>query len=74
MRSRSARHLSQHLIARERVRGSFTRRVCLADTVDSDKIEAEYTNSVLAVRLPLTEKARPRRVENISGDQKKITA
>jgi HSP20 family protein len=50
-------------IVRERVLGTFTRRVYLADTVDSDKIEAAYVNGVLAVRLPLHETAKPRKVE-----------
>jgi HSP20 family protein len=62
------------LISRERVTGSFTRRVRLADTVDSDKIDAVYTDGVLTLRLPLAEKARPRKVEIRTGDQKKITA
>lgn len=61
---------------RERVMGSFTRRVYLADTLDSEKIDAAYANGVLAVRLPLLEKARPRKVEiHTDGQaQKKITA
>ena len=50
-------------IARERVLGTFTRRVHLADTVDSGKIEAAYVNGVLAVRLPLHQAAKPRKVE-----------
>jgi HSP20 family protein len=61
---------------RERVMGSFTRRVYLADTLDPEKIDAAYANGVLAVRLPLLEKALPRKVEiHTDGqDQKKITA
>ncbi len=61
---------------RERVMGTFTRRVYLADTLDSEKIDAAYSGGVLAVRLPLLEKARPRKVEiHTDGQtQKKITA
>ena len=59
---------------RERVTGSFTRRVYLSDTVDAEKIEAAYADGVLTVRLPLLEKAQPRKVEIHTGDQKKITA
>jgi HSP20 family protein len=61
---------------RERVMGSFTRRVYLAETLDSEKVEAAYQNGVLAVRLPVLEKARPRKVEiHTDGQsQKKITA
>lgn len=61
-------------ITRERVMGTFTRRVYLADTLDSDKIEATYANGVLAVRLPLLEKARPRKVEIHTDTKNQITA
>ena len=59
---------------RERVMGSFARRVYLSDAVDSEKIDAAYAGGVLTVRLPLLEKAQPRKVEIHTGDQKKITA
>ena len=62
------------LIRRERLMGSFTRRIRLADTVDSSKIEAAYTDGVLAVRLPVAEKARARKVEIHTDSKKKITA
>jgi HSP20 family protein len=61
-------------ITRERVMGTFTRRVYLSDSVDTDKIDAAYTDGVLTVRVPLVEKARPRKVAIQSGDKKKITA
>lgn len=61
-------------ITRERVVGAFTRRVYLAETVDTDKIDAAYTDGVLTVRLPLLERARPRKIEITVGDAKKITA
>jgi HSP20 family protein len=48
---------------RERVMGSFTRRVRLSDTVDAENIEAGYDRGVLTVIVPLTEKALPRKVE-----------
>lgn len=61
-------------VARERILGTFTRRVRLADTVDSGKIEAAYVNGVLAVRLPLHETAKPRKVEIQTGGKNQITA
>jgi HSP20 family protein len=48
---------------RERVMGSFTRRVRLADSVDADKIAAAYEGGVLRVTVPLQERALPRKVE-----------
>jgi HSP20 family protein len=62
------------LISRERITGSFTRRVRLSDSVDTENIGAAYTDGVLTVRLPLVEKARPRKVEIRTSDQKKIAA
>ncbi|HEY7144849.1 MAG TPA: Hsp20/alpha crystallin family protein [Streptosporangiaceae bacterium] len=58
---------------RERRMGSFTRRVYLSDTVDADKIEAGYADGVLTVRVPLTEKAQPRKVE-VAVAEKEISA
>jgi len=63
----------EKLIARERVTGSFTRRLYLGDTLDSDKIEAAFADGVLTVRLPLLATAQPRKVE-ISTDSKKEIA
>lgn len=57
---------------RERVMGSFSRRVHLADTLDCDKIEATYHNGVLALRVPLLEHARARKVEINAGDKKAL--
>ncbi len=48
---------------RERVMGSFTRRVRLSDAVDAEKIEASYARGVLTVTVPLTEQAQPRKIE-----------
>jgi HSP20 family protein len=48
---------------RERAMGSFTRRVYLSDHLDAGAIEAAYNNGVLAVRIPVVEKAKPRKIE-----------
>jgi HSP20 family protein len=48
---------------RERIMGSFTRRIRLSDSVDADNIAAAYEGGVLRVTVPLTEMATPRKVE-----------
>ena len=48
---------------RQRVMGSFAHRVRLSDSVNADGIEAAYEAGVLTVRVPLQEKALPRKVE-----------
>lgn len=52
---------------RERVMGTFTRRVYLSEHLDADNIEAAYDNGVLAVRIPVLERAKPRKVEVRAG-------
>jgi HSP20 family protein len=59
---------------RERLMGSFARRVRLSDTVDADKIEAGYSDGVLTVRVPLAEKALPRKVEVVAAPKAEISA
>jgi HSP20 family protein len=59
---------------RERVTGSFSRRLYLGETADADNIEAEYNDGVLTVRVPVAEKARPRKVEVRTPDAKPIAA
>ena len=47
---------------RERIMGSFTRRIRLSDSVDAEKIAASYDGGVLRVSVPLQERALPRKV------------
>jgi len=47
----------------ERAYGSFARSFTLPDTVDDQKLTAEFKNGVLTVRLPKSEKARPKSIE-----------
>ncbi|MGQ5262618.1 Hsp20/alpha crystallin family protein [Micromonospora sp. ZYX-F-536] len=59
------------LVAAERPMGTFTRRLFLGDTLDTDKLEAGYDNGVLTLRIPVAERAKPRRVTinaNANGD------
>ena len=64
----------ERLVVRERLMGSFSRKVRLAETVDTDKIEASYDNGVLSVLLPLQEKAKPRKISVKQGDAKELSA
>ena len=50
------------LLVGERPHGTFSRQLFLGDTLDTDRIKAEYTDGVLTLRLPVAEKAKPRRV------------
>jgi HSP20 family protein len=59
----------------ERPLGVFSRQLFLGDTLDTDHIEAHYDVGVLTLRIPIAEKAKPRKI-SISGgsDRKEINA
>jgi HSP20 family protein len=48
---------------RERRTGSFARRVYLPEHLDAGAVEASYHDGVLTVRIPVQEKAQPRKIE-----------
>ena len=58
-------------IVRERMMGTFTRRMHLSENLNSDAVEATYTNGVLEVRIPVLEQAKPRKVEVRQADDQK---
>ena len=47
----------------ERSYGSFARYFSLPETVEADKVKADYKNGVLSVTLPKKEVAKPRTVK-----------
>jgi HSP20 family protein len=47
----------------ERAYGSFYRSFTLPDDADAQKVVAEFKDGVLKVRLPKTEKAKPKSIE-----------
>jgi HSP20 family protein len=67
-RERSTGDATELLIA-ERPHGTFSRQLFLGETLDTDRIDASYANGVLTLRLPVAERAKPRRVEISSGDE-----
>ncbi|QFU91134.1 Hsp20/alpha crystallin family protein [Amycolatopsis sp. YIM 10] len=46
----------------ERPRGVFSRQLFLGETLDTDNIAASYDAGVLTLRIPVTEKAKPRKI------------
>ena len=60
-------------ITREREAASFLRQLNLGQGIDTDGIAATYNNGVLTVTIPVSEKAKPRKVEvSHSGNQRSI--
>lgn len=60
----------------ERPLGVFSRQLFLGDSLDTDNIEAGYEAGVLTLRIPVHERAKPRRIEITSGKdtRKEISA
>jgi HSP20 family protein len=53
----------------ERPMGVFNRQLFVADTLDTDKLEATYDNGVLTLHIPMSEKAKPRKISiGTAGD------
>ncbi|MCJ1676438.1 Hsp20/alpha crystallin family protein [Streptomyces sp. APSN-46.1] len=58
----------------ERPLGVFSRQIMLADTLDTENIEAGYDAGVLTLRIPITERARPRKIRiTATGGRKQIS-
>lgn len=55
-------------ITRERDAGSFLRQLNLGQGIDTDRIAATYRNGVLTVTLPVSDKAKPRKVAISTGE------
>ncbi|MER7243188.1 Hsp20/alpha crystallin family protein [Kribbella sp. NPDC000426] len=60
----------------ERPLGVFSRQLFLGDTLDPDGIEARYEAGVLTLRIPIAERAKPRKISIAStdNDRKEINA
>ena len=56
------------LIVGERPQGTFSRQLFLGEALDSDALSANYDDGVLTLRVPVAEKAKPRRVEVTAGN------
>ncbi|MEE3064336.1 MAG: Hsp20 family protein [Actinomycetota bacterium] len=59
---------NREMLATERPRGVFSRQLVLGDNLDTDKIEASYTEGVLRLRIPVAEKAKPRKISIGRGE------
>jgi HSP20 family protein len=65
-------------VAAEVSHGLFSRQLFLGDSLDIDGLAADYTDGVLTLRIPVAERAKPRRIEiqhaDRSGTTREVTA
>ncbi|MGW6928679.1 Hsp20/alpha crystallin family protein [Lentzea sp. NPDC054927] len=53
----------------ERPLGAFSRQLFLGDTLDTDHIDATCDAGVLTLRIPIAERAKPRKIAITSADE-----
>jgi HSP20 family protein len=52
----------REMLAAERRRGVFSRQLVLGENLDTEQIDATYEGGVLRLRIPLAERAKPRKI------------
>ncbi|GAA1061876.1 Hsp20/alpha crystallin family protein [Agromyces bracchium] len=60
-------------LVHERPSGSFLRQLTLGEGIDTTGISAHYDNGVLSVIIPVSERAKPRKVEVRSAADDVVT-
>lgn len=61
-------------ITREREAASFLRQISLGQGIDTESIAATYNNGVLTVTIPVSEKAKPRKVQVVNDEPTVLAA
>lgn len=51
------------MLAAERTRGVFSRQLFLGENLDTNAIRADYRDGVLRLVIPISEQAKPRKIE-----------
>jgi HSP20 family protein len=62
-----ARAEGDEITVTERPQGRFNRQLFLGDSLDVERISANYDHGVLTLQIPVAERAKPRKVEVSSG-------
>ncbi len=56
------RQESDQVYVNDRTQGTYRRQVHLGEGLDAESIEADYQDGVLTLRIPVAEKAKPRKI------------
>ena len=60
---RSRRQEGDQVLIDERPQGSFSRQLFLGENLDAERLNASYDLGVLTLTIPVSEQAKPRRVQ-----------
>ncbi|WP_017571771.1 Hsp20/alpha crystallin family protein [Nocardiopsis halotolerans] len=58
----------ESVVVAERPTGTFSRQLFLGETLETDAIQADYTDGVLTLRIPVAEQAKPRKISISRGE------
>ena len=58
----------------ERPKGVFTRQLVLGDALGTARVEAAYDAGVLTLRIPVAEKAKPRKIQIAGGATQRLAS
>jgi HSP20 family protein len=59
---------NREMLATERPRGVFSRQLVLGENLDTERIDASYSEGVLRLRIPVAERAKPRKISVARGN------
>ena len=69
---RFAKQEGDEITVSERPQGRFSRQLFLGESLDPEKISANYDQGVLTLHIPIAERAKPRKVEISSGSPEAV--
>jgi HSP20 family protein len=69
---RFARQEGDEITVSERPQGRFNRQLFLGESLDPDRIKANYDQGVLTLHIPVAERAKPRKVEISAGSPEAV--
>ena len=67
-----ARQEGDEITVSERPQGRFNRQLFLGESLDPDKITANYDQGVLTLHIPVAERDKPRKVEISAGSPEAV--
>ena len=69
---RFEQHEGDDVVVRERPQGRFSRQLFPGDSLDAERISANYDQGVLTLNIPVAERAKPRKVEISAGKNEPV--
>ena len=71
---REALDSGRDMVAAERARGVFSRQLVLGDMLDVEHLRAGYERGVLTLRIPVAERAKPRKIQIAHAERPETAA